>query len=313
MAIKIISQNWETIYQTYQQYFPIFKDHFRYFPSEIEHLTTYSPQCEFKDQSFVLLENDTPLFVCPLFTGQSIAGYFDLPTEWLWSPSALSSRDKKKYNLIIEHLKDIKENRKYLFYMDDHDITYCFPEIKDITTSIETLVDLNLSEEAIRSHIRKSFRSLINWGKNNLELTLIDRENPSQKTFKEAIAFYHQTIGSEKSEKCWNALYQEIQNDEAFIVVCHYQGNLVSSSVFKYGNERSSYAYGVYDKELEKENVPVTHWPLYFSILELKKRGVKTFSHGEFAFNATDDKIWNIWLFKRGLSTHSITKPVTTI
>lgn len=168
-------------------------------------------------------------------------------------------------------------------------------------------INLQLHEEALWGSIRKSYKSLINWGKNNLTLKLFsskDTEHVDQaiKAFKD---FHSFTAGRQtRSDETWNLQREFIKNNDGFIIHSFLEKELVSSLMILHGNENATYSVAVNKRDLMTKGIPVGHWPLYHAALRCKELDLKRLDLGFIDGYKMTDKEANIALFKKGFSTN---------
>jgi Acetyltransferase (GNAT) domain len=173
--------------------------------------------------------------------------------------------------------------------------------------NLHAFADLSGGEAALRKGLRKSFRSLINWGRRNLTIELVGRDNASHELFDRYQAFHMKIAGREtRPQASWDAMYDHIVAGGGELVLGFLNGGLVSGTLVLYGASVASYASGVYDRALFAR--PLAHWPLWLSMLRSGENGLKTFDIGALPqANGTSEKESNIGYFKRGFATRIAT------
>ena len=167
----------------------------------------------------------------------------------------------------------------------------------------KTVVDLSESEEALHAGIRKSYKSLVNRGKETLQMSFVNRETPEQKKFEAFRDFHHQVAGrSTRSDQSWMAQFETIAEGGGELALGYLlEGRLVSGTLTIDGTERSLYSTGVYDREYFDQ--PLGHWPVYQAVVRSKTRGMRWYDLGELpAYGGASDKEWQIGQFKKGFS-----------
>lgn len=167
------------------------------------------------------------------------------------------------------------------------------------------IVDLARPEADVRAALRKSFRSLINWGKRNLRLDYVNRDQPDRDKFELFRQFHKKIAGREtRSARSWALQFEAAAagNGEAILAYDAADEVLVSAALVLDGDRDAVYYSGVYDRQ--RFDKPLGHWPLYDAILRSKARGLKRFILGELpAAGAASEKERNIAYFKRGFAT----------
>ena len=166
------------------------------------------------------------------------------------------------------------------------------------------ICDLLLSEQDIHGHVRKSFKSLINWGQRNLAMTYYNTKNPDPALFEAYRHFHVQVAGRvTRSEKSWHSMRDWMLNGGGELALAYLEsGELVAGTMTVDGSEISFYASGVYDRS--RFDRPLSHFTVYNSILRSKMRGLKSFDLGHLpAKGIAGEKEYNIGFFKRGFTT----------
>ncbi len=163
-------------------------------------------------------------------------------------------------------------------------------------------IDLSNELSELASNVRKSYKSLINWGRNNLAIEILDSTNVNKNDVEEFRKLHIQVAGREtRSAETWDLQYQMIKNSEAFIVRGLLDGNLVTA-VFCQVNQMHCY-YGVSASVRELFDKPMSHALLWGSIEYAKKIGCHWYETGEQLFSGLDNydkKNLDIAKFKRG-------------
>jgi len=159
---------------------------------------------------------------------------------------------------------------------------------------------IDLTKEGARLHgdMRKSYKHLVNKGKDAYETVIIDKDSPQGKIQDEIQNFrqFHiEIIGREtRPPLTWELQRKQIQADEGFAVFGLKAGDIVAAAFFIY-NKISCY-YGV---SVSAEDIN-SHWLIWEAIRHAKhKLGCRYFDLGEQQFVGTH-KQYNISLFKRG-------------
>jgi hypothetical protein len=155
-------------------------------------------------------------------------------------------------------------------------------------------------EEHYFTSIRKSYKSLINWGKKNLEIKIISKENPSMDDFLSFKQFHLKIAGRQtRSDESWHIQYDMIQQGFGELILAYYKGNLVAGSLFMDQNDISLYFTGVYERSLFEFGL--SHYLMYSGVCRSYERGnTKAFSLGIFETDIKDPKWYNIQYFKKG-------------
>lgn len=218
--------------------------------------------------------------------------------------------EKTILNTIVDHIEKIsKENLCPEIIIKDHTNGDRISQLGGILfkkrykakLDFEMLIDFKgFNEEEYFRNIRKSYKSLINWGKKNLKIKIIDKINPSREEFLNFKNFHHKISGRKtRSDASWDIQYEMVSQGIGELILAYYQGNLVAGSLFMDQNDISIYFTGVYERSLF--NFGVSHYLLYYGICRSYKRGTtKSFSLGIFETDIQDPKWYNIQFFKKG-------------
>lgn len=169
--------------------------------------------------------------------------------------------------------------------------------------------DLTGGEDAIHKALRKSYRSLVNWGRRNIHLSYINAENPDREQFKTYQDFHAQIAGrSTRPQATWDAMFDWIAKGGGELSLGRLEnGDLVSGTMVVDGKSISFYASGVYDRDRFEK--PMGHWPVYDSIVRSMGRGMKLYDLGDVpAQNNSTTKQYNIGQFKSGFATHVLSQ-----
>ena len=80
-------------------------------------------------------------------------------------------------------------------------------------------IDLNLDLASFKSSLRKSYKSLVNWGKNNLDIRIIDSNNLNEESFFAFKDLHIEASGRKtRSDVSWEKQLQAIKCNEAFAI-----------------------------------------------------------------------------------------------
>lgn len=173
-------------------------------------------------------------------------------------------------------------------------------------------VDLADDEREIVRRTRKSYRSLVNWGRRSLTLRLVDARDPDPEAF-DAFRHFHARVAGRRtrSEETWVAQHRALVDGRAFLMLAYLgtsahedaaSAMLVSGNYVILGDEEAYYGVSVNDRELMANRVAVGHWPLLASILEARRCGMRSFNLGVVGPGFATDKERGIAMFKRGFT-----------
>jgi hypothetical protein len=166
------------------------------------------------------------------------------------------------------------------------------------------IVDLVAGPAAWRAALRKSSRSLVNWGRRNLSIGYVNQKTPDRIQFDRYRMFHAEVAGRvTRSDSSWDVMYNWIIQGGGELVLGTLGDTLVAGSMFVDGQEISTYASGVYDRaQFDK---PLGHYLLWLGMERAQARGLKALELGAVPARGTvTDKEYQIGYFKRGFATH---------
>lgn len=167
----------------------------------------------------------------------------------------------------------------------------------------EGLIDLTLSEDEILRNVRSSYRSLINWGKKNLNIKIFDESSVTEADFQKLIDLHIKSAGKlTRDLGTWKIQYDMIKSGEAYLLVAEYENSPVTAIYTLKDSAKAFYAVGASDRSLMEKNLPLSHWPIICSAFHAKSLGLTSYSMGVFnEVHLTRDPKWdNIIKFKKG-------------
>lgn len=258
-----------------------------------------------QNASIVCEVNGAPIFVIPLFEINGLLSLYGMPTQFL----IINHRAFSEISIRKPFMTYLKKNLhgKTLFISPPSSFLHNFlNEESRISQIAEGRIDLSMSMELIISNTRKSYRSLINWGRRNLDLKYVTSQNFDQKLFKD-FEQLHLSVAGVKTRSCesWGEQLEMIRQDKSFLILGYYQGALVTGVLVIEALGQAFYGTGVAIRSLmEDERLPLSHYPLIRSIELAKERGNLVYSLGQFSFTEKEQKIASINKFKQGFITH---------
>ena len=164
-------------------------------------------------------------------------------------------------------------------------------------------VDLTLGEEGWRKSLRKRYKPLINWGKKNLAIQVVDHGTRDDLAFQRFRDFHLQVAGRvTRPESSWLAMQEWLNAGQSELLLATHESRLVSASYFVEGTTTAIYMTGVYDRE--QFDKPLAHYVMWLGIERAASRGRTLLELGDIEFRGTvDDKYHQIGYFKRGFAT----------
>lgn len=222
----------------------------------------------------------------------------------------INNKEKKKiYIAILANLKILSDNHKCSLIIKD----FLFNGLLSILgeqlfnskfhsrLTFEMDFDyLDFNQDEFYADLRKSYKSLINWGRKNLTVININKDNACIDKFREFQDFHYKISGRKtRSDESWNKQYEIIKAGLGELILADYNTNLAAGSFFADYSDTSIYFTGVYDRNLF--DFGISHFMLYEGINRSYKRGnTSRFSLGYFDTDIKDPKWYNIQFFKKG-------------
>ncbi len=170
--------------------------------------------------------------------------------------------------------------------------------------SVRAEVDLGEVRERGRVALRKSFKSLVNWGRREMRVEVIGARNPDRELFARIREFHTHVAGRvTRPEASWDVQFEALAAGRGEAVVGFLPGaGLVSANVCIDGASRCLYWSGIYDRS--RFDSPLAHWPLYHAIERAAARGLAVFDLGDIPLRAdVSTKEFTIGQFKKGFAS----------
>ena len=265
---------------------------------------------QYVDCSFVVCDVDQPLASVMCGTNGQSFTQFGAPIKIYLAPGLSGNAERQVIREAIQHLKISASTEKSVELADQ--IGSCLTPLGEVCLAMHAetkmqilaIVDLTQEQQEIHAAIRKSYRSLINWGRANILLDYVNADHANREKFCDYQAFHKLIAGRvTRNQESWNAMYKAIESGGGELILGYQSGVLVSGTLIIDGAEVSIYASGVYDRS--KFDHPLAHWVLYNAILRAKERGMRILELGavDQASNLSH-KEKQIALFKRGFASH---------
>ena len=166
--------------------------------------------------------------------------------------------------------------------------------------------ELSASPTQIKQNIRKSYRSLITWGKQNLRMRYVSADSPNFALFKKLPNFHRQIAGKNYyGPVFWETLWVSITQGAAELSLAYLeQDQLVGCVYVADAGETSYYSMGIFNRELFDK--PLSHFPIFDAIFRARCRNMKIFDLGEIPvqIDGVNEKEVKIGFFKRGFASN---------
>lgn len=261
----------------------------------------------FKDLSFFLMKDSS---VVALVLGYKIKNDFCWPLDGIQIHNDDTIPKESQTSIILAYIeKQAKENgcQKIVIkdFLPEGKISLLGEKLFNQKYHAELKFEMNIDyadfdEKKFHTVLRKSYKSLINWGKKNLKIIYVNKDNLSSTAF-QSFKDFHLTISGRKtrSDESWEAQYEIIREGFGELILANYQDKLVAGSLFVDSGISTIYFTGVYERELFEFGI--SHTLLYEGICRSFERGnTSRFSLGHFDTNIQDPKWYNIQFFKKG-------------
>ncbi len=160
------------------------------------------------------------------------------------------------------------------------------------------IIDLTKTEAELHADIRKSYKSLINWGLNEenagLSYLTIDSRKSAYRHWDRFKQLHIDIVGYQtRLDITWDIQCRQIETGRAFAILMYIEKEIVAGGFFV-GNKTHCY-YAVGKSLLDTDS----HALVWEAILFAKGLGCKYFEIGEQVFSGME-KLVNISKFKRG-------------
>ncbi len=256
----------------------------------------------YQDISLTVETGGIPVLHLQCWFSGSSASYFGMPARLYALNDAVPD---STLDFLFSEFCRVARERKIKSIMV-YSTPALFAYFKGCKSTVETRrsawIDLTQTPEKIRQGLRKSYKSLVNWGLRSLEMRVIDSRDANVALFSQFHEFHVQVSGRQtRSEKTWDIQWRMILENQAFLLLSFLEGRLVSGNLIAHSDVEAYYGVGVYDRALMAEGNPMAHGSLYRAILECKNRGITRFVLGE-TTTGVSVKQDNIALFKTGFT-----------
>jgi Acetyltransferase (GNAT) domain len=264
------------------------------------------------DTSFAIYLKGTPALVCLCAPLDSKLGFYGMPLRLIVRHGLDNGMRQSAIKSAFLHIDELMEEYRLreAFILDNCERAAspieeaCRLRSATMNSHPVAYVDLIAGSVAWRAALRKSSRSLINWGRRHLSMCYVNKDAPDRALFDQYRTFHAEVAGRvTRSDASWAVMYDWIARGGGDLVLAFLEGRLVAGSMFIDGMEVSTYASGVYDRT--KFDKPLAHYPVWLGIERAQARGMKTLDLGEVPQRGTvPDKEFQIGYFKRGFATH---------
>lgn len=266
-----------------------------YSPNRYEPIIPAQAESSFIDRSFVVIAENKPVFACSLTVhtdccGRKCLGYFGLEASThinRQSMEAASNNFKPEAVELLQHhinrlIDEIQPN--LLEYLDPVSCGVMSPVTqvlleKGARPIVQTakIIDLTLSEHALKRKIRKSQRSKIYWGQRNLVIRVASGENFSVADASSLSKLFDSAMVTGNSPFSSLERYEQlIRQSKAFLLQGYYANEPAASALFMHTARTCHFVFGSSDSN-ERPMMPALIWS---ALQHSKKLGCVLFEMG---------------------------------
>lgn len=265
-----------------------------------------------EDVSFMVMDGDEALIYLPAMINDGVLNYNGMPLRFFFREGLEPTMESSAIAHALTHIELlVQKHAVQCIRIADQAAAQltqlgqaCLGRNYALSLQLSGLCDLSIGEAGLRRHLRKSFRSLINWGRSNLVLSYVNSGNPDHEQFLEYQDFHRRISGrSTRQQKSWDAMFSALIEFGGELALARLStGELVAGNLVVDGKTTSYYASGVYDRE--RFDKPMAHWPLWNAINRSRERGMRWFDLGYTHMQGSvEAKEYAIGYFKRGFAT----------
>jgi hypothetical protein len=264
------------------------------------------------DASFVIIDDRGPLLVVPCSVADTDLNYYGMPIKVFERAGACKDVVERAVKMAFEEFDAIM-SRNNLLRASIADTgsglelsaigKQCLNRKAAAAIHLSGWCELSGDTDQLRRGLRKSYRSLVNWGRANLNIQYVNSSNPDKTLFDSYQSFHCAVAGrSTRPQESWDVMFEWLARGAGELILASLpSGELVAGTMIVDGAEVSSYASGVYDRA--KFDKPLAHWPLWLAITRSRERGMRLFDLGDIPISDVSKKELDIGYFKRGFAS----------
>jgi len=266
-----------------------------------------------RDESFAVMEQSEPLLLVLCTVGQGQLDYFGFPIKLFVSSGLAREKAVASISAAFAQFDDLmaqNETRGTVILDEESHGTLsvvgkeCLNRKFSAALRLSAVCDLAEGERGIKRAVRKSYQSLINWGRRNLTMVFVNVGNADQRAFVQYQDFHHRIAGrSTRPQQSWDVMFESIASGIGELSLGFLSdGSLVSGTMIFDGASTAYYMSGVYDRD--RFDLPLAHWPIWLAMTRSAERGMRIFDVGDVPLEgAASKKECAIGYFKRGFAT----------
>ena len=265
-----------------------------------------------EDVSLIAYDDKCFAIVVYMFLGNGELSFFGAPLEVFSDPAVPVKDINYAFQELFVRIDRLKEERgaKLLRFFEHPAFLLKYYEMEGFRSHVEyeTAIELTRSEEDIFMCVRKSYKSLINWGRKNLEIKVYDQSNMEDSVMEDFENFHIEVAHRRtRSHESWMLQSKAIKEGMGFVVLGYLEGKLVTATLILNGLTECYYGVCVNNRDLMAQKLPIGHYGLYLSILLAKEKGLKVFRFGDVT-DHPDPKVNAIVKYKRGFNNELYTR-----
>ena len=302
MIVKLISElnEIENIRFKESALFQLMIQHYSYNSEHIEYYQEYFGNT-YLNYSLVVYDKSNFYIAIQIYTNNDTVSYFGQPTHIISLDTVEQTILNVAFNDLFLKLDNL--NAKYINTYDHPKVLHkYFNNVINVKNNTIATINLEQSATTIKSNLRKSYKSLVNWGEKNIEVEIYDKNNADEKKFSSFHQF-HITVAKRitRSDQTWQKQFNAILQGKAVMLLGYYNEELVTAIYVNYGTTTAYYGVAVNDRELMGQNIPIGQVLLYQAILKAKSDGKKLFILGDVT-ETIDEKVNAISKYKMGFT-----------
>ncbi|MEZ5790303.1 MAG: hypothetical protein R3D34_05805 [Nitratireductor sp.] len=277
------------------------------------------------DKSLVVRSRDGfAIAVLPMIEQGGVFSYFGQPAEALFNCNCDAVQVDVAARALREHLLELAEQTGAIIKWFDAapaSGSQWLPNWQEklLSAGARTAfvyrgaVDLGLREAGLKRSLRKSFKSLVNWGRREMEIAFHSGTSADFGVFEEFRLFHARIAGRvTRPRQSWDEMYKLAVENRGFLCTGLLDGEMVAATYVFHDTSSALYGTGVYERDLFEK--PISHWPIYASIVKCMEMGLEHFDLGEVFLPAdASEKEKSIGFFKKGFSQYTTSRCVWTL
>jgi len=261
---------------------------------------------------FAVMDGDRPVLLADASRNADAVSMYGLPLVLAAHSELGAKRRKKVFAAAFAHLQGIAQSdgrsiRIAGTFADNPmgaaDLA-CIDRLAAPVSHLHAAADVTQDEKDIHKALRASFRSLVNWGRGQLQMCYVNADTPDRALFDALPAFHTAIAGAgARGDAYWDVFWNEVSEGRGEVSLGFLDdGSLASGTAIIDAGGISYYASGVYDRE--KFDKPLAHFPVFDSMVRAGSRGNRLYDLGEiFPAGTADDKEVQIGFFKKGFTS----------